>query len=180
VEHAPPWQNFSLPLCCCPVGQLAESIAAHVSPQHSEAAAAAAPLNIWPSDCGRAFFPAGHSYDPLASPWLRQPDAQHCTWQQSAWSHTPLEHMLPSLMPRALLEAGHCLVPLPKSRQPDSQHCALQQVFAKHVPPLQVAQVSVWLRATCPVGHKNVPAAAGRWVAAEGAAARRGRGGDWA
>ena len=57
------------------------------------------------------------------------------------------------------LEAGHWLVPLasPWSRQPDSQHRAWQQSLAKHASPLQVCQVSCWLRATCPAGHKNVP-----------------------
>tara|TARA_B100000768_G_C11116631_1_gene305639 strand:- start:104 stop:235 length:132 start_codon:yes stop_codon:yes gene_type:complete len=42
-------------------------------------------------------------------------------------------------MPRALLEAGHSLVPLesPLLRQPDAQHCAKQQSSAKQLSPLQ-------------------------------------------
>ena len=142
MEHAPPWQISSPRLRCLPAGQLAGSIAAHVSLQHSEASQLP-PLHLWsvgrPSPWSRAFCPAGQALVAPTTPWSRQPDAQHSTWQQSACSHTPPEHMWPSSMPRALLEAGHLLVPLasPELRQPDAQHCALQQSFAKHEPLLQ-------------------------------------------
>jgi len=38
----------------------------------------------------RALLEAGQSLVPLASPELRQPDAQHCALQQSFAKHEPL------------------------------------------------------------------------------------------
>jgi len=153
VEQALPWHISSPRRRCLPSGQLAGSMIAHVSPQHSEAEHTP-PLQPWPSSWSRAICPDGHWCDPLESPLSRQPDIQHRTEQQSLATQASPLHMCSSCWLRAICPAAHSCDPLesPLSRQPDIQHRAEQHSEAEHTPPLQ-PWPSSWPRAICPDGH---------------------------
>ena len=106
---------------------------------------------------------AGHWWLPLASPWSRQPDDQHCAKQHSLAKHASPLHMCQSSWPRAICPAGHSTVPFTaaalESRKPASQHVPLlgapQHSASLHPPVRHSNQSSV--RYTMPSGHDAAP-----------------------
>ena len=96
---------------------------------------------------------AGHWLLPLASPWSRQPDIQHCAWQHSLAKHASPPQVCPSSWLRAICPAGHKNVPptaaAVESRKPASQHVPLpllgapQHSASLHSPVLHSGPSSV-------------------------------------
>ena len=108
---------------------------------------------------------AGHWLVPLASPWSRQPDTQHCAWQHSLAKHASPPQVCPSSWLRAICPAGHSTVPFTaaalESRKPASQHVpppllgAPQHSASLHPPVLHSNQSSV--RYNMLAGHDAAP-----------------------
>ena len=108
---------------------------------------------------------AGHWLLPLASPWSRQPDIQHCAWQHSLAKHASPPQVCPSSWLRAICPAGHKNVPptaaAVESRKPASQHVPLpllgapQHSASLHSPVLHSGPSSV--RYNMLAGHDAPP-----------------------
>ena len=108
---------------------------------------------------------AGHWRVPLESPWSRQPELQHCAWQQSLAKHASPLQVCPSSWLRAPCPAGHKNVPATavavESRKPASQHVPLplfgapQHSASLHPPVLHSGQSPV--RYSMLAGHAAAP-----------------------